>query len=169
MRLPETWPFECAQKPDPAWDTQVSVKGRVVRATQPREVGGVTYHAEGYSGQVGIRIWKNESIYDCPPDGQGGCAPIGTDQLGNFKYTWVYPARIEPTGWVEVLVPNGTGLRSFNYTVDSDVRLALALVDVTGRGPPPSDPMPGPAAALVVADVALVALASRSILPRRPR
>lgn len=161
VRLPYAWTYECTQKPDPPWETQVSVKGRVVNGTPPRDVGGVTYHAEGYEGQVGLRIWANASIYDCPPDGQGGCAPIGTDPLGNFKYTWVYPARIEPTGWIEVLVPSDAGLRSFNFTVDPDARLALALVDVSGRGPPPGSPIPSAPLALLLAALGVAAVVSR--------
>lgn len=168
IRLPYAWPYECTQKPDPAWDTQLSVKGRLVNRSAPYEVVGETYHATLVSGGVvGLRWYDGTAStdgrmrYHCPPDATNGCAPIPVDDLGNYKYTWTFPNPIELGGWVEVVVPRDGGEPEYyNLTIDREYRLAMGVLDISRAGPPPVE-TPGLGAILVLAAGAVVALSVR--------
>lgn len=164
VRLPYEWPYQCKQQPDPAWDTQVSVKGRLVNRTAAYEVGGVEFEGRAYETIVGLYLWM-DGIPFCPPDGRGGCQIIPTDELGNFKYTWTFERTIDLSD-ASVEVRTSEGMR-FNQSVDASARLAVHHIEATGQGVPEA-PIPAPALALMLVAIALAA-GARRLLPRDPR
>lgn len=157
-KLDYVWPFDCTQAGDPEWNIQLSVKGRIVNRTEPYEVAGATYHARTEGSQLlGLTWWDASGVPFCPPDGRGGCQPIPTDELGNFKYTWTFERPIEPGGHVAVRLLDG---QTFNASVDPTTRLALHQIEPSGKGAH-RDETPGPAVLLVLGALALAALARR--------
>lgn len=152
VTLPYVWNYACEQL-DAPWGIQVSVKGRLLNRTDAYESDGVTFHARAYTGLVGLYYWDAQGNWFCPPNGRGGCEPIATDELGNFKYTWTFESDVDPTGIVEVVTEKGL---SFNATVDPASRLAVHRIEVSGRGPPPME-TPAPALGLALVALALVA------------
>lgn len=163
VNLPYEWPYECGETSNPAWNVQLSVRGRILNRTDAYEVGGVTYHARPYAQSIiGLNYVNAQGEAFCAPDGRGGCQPIPTDELGNFKYTWTFGEPIEPNGHVEVLMDG----KSYNATVDAASRLAIAHIETSGRGPHyEASATPAPALALL-----LVALGVAARLgSRRPK
>ena len=159
IQLPYAWNYACEQL-DAPWGIQISVKGRMLNRTDPYESDGVTFHARPYTGLLGLYFWDKDGNWFCPPNGRGGCEPIATDELGNFKYTWTFEREVVPQGTVEVVIANGD---SYNATIDPLSRLAVHRVETSGRGPPPNE-TPAPALGLALVALALVArLARRAV------
>lgn len=146
------------------WESRVSLTGRVVNRTEPYEENGVTYHARPQPGRADIYFWIAPGVPVCPPRGdvRGACDENAgrVDERGDFRYSWVFdqPLNLTPEQRIEVVV----GGVSHNFTIDPEWRVATALIDVSGRGPPPrDDAAPAAPVAALLAGLAVLALLRR--------
>jgi hypothetical protein len=163
LRLEGPWEYRCSGADD-VWPLAVSVTGRIVNRTDPREREGATYEAEPYRGQARLRFTDANGTTHCPPAANappGVCDFLYVDERGDFRYTFTFPGNVEASGTMTVLLGN----QSFAAQVDPLMRQAVLLVEATGRGAPaPPANAPGPG----VLPLALAALAA-ALLARRLR
>jgi hypothetical protein len=159
VRLEGPSDYRCAPSDD-VWPIAVSVTGRVVNRTDPRERDGVTYESEPFRGQVRLRFVDANGTTHCPPAANappGVCDFLYVDERGDFRYTFTFPGPVDANGTMALVVGNKT----YPAQVDPLTRQAVLLVETTGRGAPvPASPAPGPGLlplALAVLGAALLA------------
>ena len=157
--------YRCAPNED-VWPIAVSVTGRIVNRTDPREVDGVTYEAVPYAGQARLRYTDANGTTHCPPAANappGACDFLRVDERGDFRYTFTFPEPVDANGTMAVVI----GDVAHAGKVDWLTRQAVLHVEATGRGAPvAATETPGPAPVLVALAAVGAALLSRRLARR---
>lgn len=167
LEYPGAWTGRvCQDTVQSLWEGRVSFSARLVKRVAHTESEGASLDAQPFTGYARLAFVEANGNRHCPPQGDDPsvCEPIFVDERGDVQYSWTFERPISPDGHVEI----NTGNRTFNLTVDPKLRIAMGEIEVTGQGPPESKPSPAAPLVLVGAGVALAALASRRLLPRRP-
>lgn len=138
---------------------RVSVTGRILNRTETYTENGTSYDATVPNlGRIAIFYRSPTNETRCPPaETESGCEGIVVDERGDFKYSWIFSQPVEAAGIVQVFV----GGKMHNFTVDPAMRLAVARIEVSGRGPPTNDAPALPLVAVLGAALAAALVARR--------
>lgn len=164
LRYQGEWGGAGCPSQTPLWGKRVSITGRILTRVEPYDESGATFHAIRYGGHPQISYWPTESHVVCPPAqtdaNRCDMGVAAVDERGDFRYSWVFEQEFELSGTERIEVVAGE--RSYNFTLDPDYRVATAMIETTGQGPPPpTRESPAAPAALLVLGLAAVALAWR--------
>lgn len=149
----------------PIWPNRISITGRILNRTEPYDHGGTTLDAKPVPGHVKLRYVAPDGETRCPPSQfAGACDPIPVDERGDFRYSWVFQGPVEAEGIIQVI--HGADNKTANFTINPEFRYAVAMVEISGRGPPPIERSTPNIPALGLLAAAAFAAAGRSILGR---